>query len=493
LPRSRRPSPATSGRRGLAYKWVALGVTSLGVLMSAIDSTIVVLGLPVMVHDLRASLVTMVWVIMGYTLVSTASLLVLGRIADMFGRVRMYNLGFVVFTVASVLCGTSHSGGQLIAFRLLQGLGSALLMVNSIAIITEAFPREERGRALGLNSVVWNAGSILGPLIGGLLLSGFSWRYLFFVNLPIGAAGTVAAFLFLQELSTRGASEGFDLGGAALFTCGITAILLVLTQGLSLGFTSPPMLALTAVGLLCLLAFYWLEHRLPFPVLDFRLFENRLYGLSVAAAMLQALALFAVSFLVAYYLEAVKGEPPLTTAFLTLPTALVSSVVGPFSGRWSDRIGTRLPATVGLLIQSAGVLWLSFLRPESGVVSVLAPLAILGLGGGLFWSPNTSAAMGAAPVARLGVASATLSTLRNVGFLMSYALAIAVAAKSLPPQVMNALFLHAGVQLGAPDMAAFTTGMSHALHLSFGLSLVAALVSSLRPQPARARLEPAAH
>ena len=482
MPRSNPPSPATSGR-GLPYKWVAFSVTSIGVLMSAIDSTVVVLGLPVMVQDLHATLVSMIWVIMGYTLVSTALLLVLGRIADLFGRVRMYNLGFVVFTLASLFCGLSHSGGQLIAARLVQGVGSAMLMVNSMAIITEAFPSSERGMALGMNSVIWNAGAILGPLIGGVLLSVFTWRSLFFVNLPIGIVGTIMAYVRLRELSHRPAERSFDFVGAALFTASLTAVLLVLTEGLEYGFDSPMILGLLAFGLVGIVLFHRWEHRVVAPVLNFGLFANRLYGLAVGASSVQALGMFSINFLLAYFLEAVKGQPPLTTAFLMLPAPLISSIVAPFSGRWSDRVGPRVPATVGAIIQAGAVLWLAFLHTGSGLWEVVVPLGIMGFGGGMFWSPNTSAAMGSAPPGQLGVASATLTTMRNVGFLMSYALSIVVAAESLPPAVMNALFLNANVTLGGGGMAAFTGGIDHAFALSCGFALVAAVVSSLRVRP----------
>jgi EmrB/QacA subfamily drug resistance transporter len=448
--------------------------------MSAIDSTVVVLGLPVMVQDLHASLVSMIWVIMGYTLVSTACLLVLGRIADLFGRVRMYNLGFVVFTISSLLCGLSHTGGQLIAARLLQGVGSALLMVNSMAIITEAFPPSERGMALGMNSVVWNAGSILGPLIGGVLLSIFTWRSLFFVNLPIGILGTVMAHIRLKELSKRPEERSFDFVGAAIFTAALTAILLVLTEGLQVGFRSPWILGLLAFGLVGIVAFYIWEHRTRVPVLNFALFANRLFGAAIAAGTFQALGMFSINFLIAYFLEAVKGQPPLTTAFLMLPAPLISSIMGPICGRWSDRVGVRVPATVGALIQAGAILWLAFLSTATPLWAVVVPLAVVGFGGGMFWPPNTSAVMGASPPDQLGVASATLSTLRNVGFLMSYALSIVVAAESLPPAIMNALFLNTSITLGGPDMAAFTSGMDHAFALGCGFALIACIISSLR-------------
>src|SRR5271157_1781541 len=198
--------------RKIAYKWIVLSVTTIGALMAAIDSTIVILGLPDMMVKLHADLVSMIWVIMAYILVSTVFLLTFGRVADMLGRVRMYNLGFVVFTIGSALCGISQSATQLILFRLVQGSGAALMMVNGVAIITEVFPPNERGRALGINGITWALGGIAGPLLGGLILTAADWRWIFYINVPIGIVGTVWGYRALKEMSTRNRTERFDLG-----------------------------------------------------------------------------------------------------------------------------------------------------------------------------------------------------------------------------------------------------------------------------------------
>ena len=197
-------------KRKIEYKWIALSVTTIGAMMSAIDGTIVVLALPQMMERLHANLVEMIWVIMAYILISTVLLLTFGRIADMFGRTKLYNLGFVVFTVGSALCGVSRSATQLILSRLVQGSGAALMMVNSTAIITEVFPPDERGRALGINGITWALGGIAGPLLGGLILSLASWRWIFYINVPIGILGSLWGYIALKELSTRNRRESFD-------------------------------------------------------------------------------------------------------------------------------------------------------------------------------------------------------------------------------------------------------------------------------------------
>jgi len=465
----------------IEYKWIALGVTTVGTLMAAIDSTIVVLALPDMMVKLHAELIVMVWVIMAYILISTVFLLAFGRVADMLGRARMYNLGFVIFTVGSALCGIAGGAIQLILFRLVQGAGGAMMLVNGSAIITEAFPARQRGRALGINSIAWAAGGVAGPLLGGLILSAADWRWIFYINVPIGIAGSVWGYRVLRELSPPARNERFDAGGATAFSVGLLALLVALTRGIEAGWTSLPILSLFALFVVMLVLFLARERRIEFPVLDLGLFRSRVYNFAVLASMLQSLAIFSVNFLIIFYLQGVRGYSPLTAALMLIPLPLVSSVVGPLSGLLSDRIGARVPATIGLLVQAAAlVLFIAQLSPDSSYAVIACGLALMGLGGGLFWSPNTSAAMGSAPVARLGIASATLATLRQTGMVTSFALALAVAAGTLPKEVAMQLFVGTNIALGSAPMQAFIIGMKSAFSVSVGLCLVAALMSLAR-------------
>ena len=246
--------PGARGR--IDYKWIALSVTTIGALMAAIDSTIVILALPDMMVKLHADLVEMVWVIMAYILISTVFLLTFGRVADMFGRVRMYNLGFVVFTVGSALCGLSQNATQLILFRLVQGAGAALMMVNSPAILTEAFPPDQRGRALGINGITWALGGIAGPLLGGLILSTASWRWIFYINVPIGIIGTLWGYRALHEISKPRHGEKFDILGSITFSLGLIALLLALNLGIDYGWTSLPILSLFVLFVVMLVLFF---------------------------------------------------------------------------------------------------------------------------------------------------------------------------------------------------------------------------------------------
>jgi EmrB/QacA subfamily drug resistance transporter len=466
--------------RQIEYKWIVLSVTTIGALMAAIDSTIVILGLPDMMVDLHADLISMIWVIMGYILVSTVFLLTFGRVADMLGRVRLYNLGFVIFTIGSALCGFSGDAIQLILFRLIQGSGAALMVVNSVAILTEVFPPNERGRALGINAVTFAAGGVIGPVLGGLILTAGNWRWIFFINVPIGVFGALWGYLSLREMSSRMKGERFDPIGAAAFSLGLVAILLALTLGIQFSWTSTPIVALFLISIILLGIFLWWEQRAKSPVLDFSLFKERVYNFSVLAAMMQALALFAVNFLIIFYLQGVRGDTPLKAALLLIPLPLVSAVLAPMAGTIADRIGARIPATLGLLIQGVALYWFTYITATTPYLQIAAGLALMGIGGGLFYAPNTSAAMNASPIQRLGVASGTLATLRQAGMVTSFALSLAVAAASLPRQVMMQLFVGTNVALGSQVTQAFVIGMHSAFIVSIILCIVAASLSLVR-------------
>jgi EmrB/QacA subfamily drug resistance transporter len=452
--------------------------------MVAIDSTIVILGLPNMLEDLRSNLVLMTWVITGYLLATTILMLTFGRMADMFGRVKMYNLGFIIFTIGSILCGLAPNDKVLVAMRLLQGAGGAMLAANAMAIITEAFPAKERGQAMGLNVITWGAGSVLGPVLGGFILAIASWRWIFLVNLPVGILGTLAAFLLLHDIAPNPKGERFDLGGMLLFLVGIVCVLLGITQGISDGWLAPQILTLFAVGLVALAAFIFWERRAAYPMLDLHLFNNRRYAFSVAAALLQSLAVFAVQFLIVFYLQGVRAYSPLTAAFLILPMPVVTAVLGPLSGRLADRLGGAIPATLGLLMQGSALVVLMFLTPTTPYWALAIALTLMGTGSGFFWPANTSTTMSAAPANRLGVASATLNTLRNVGMIFSFAIALAVTAASMPPAVEAAVFLGTVGHLDPAISQSFTDGMQHAFLASAVICVFAILCSVVRGRQA---------
>ncbi len=289
-------------------------------------------------------------------------------------------------------------------------------------------------------------------------------------------------------MSGRKQGERFDAVGAISFSAGLTALLIALTLGIQYNFTSTPIVLLFGLFLLGLIVFLWWERRVTSPVLDLSLFNNRIYNFSVLSAMMQSLALFAVNFLIVFYLQGVLGYDPLKAALLLIPLPIVTSVIAPLGGNIADHIGARIPATIGLLVQGMALLWFMQLTPNTPYWQIATGLGLMGFGGGLFYPPNTSAAMNASPKNRLGIASGTLATLRQAGMVTSFALALAVAASSLPRNVMMQLFVGNNVTLGSAPMKAFVTGMHSAFLVSTVLVLVAAGISFVRGKEDRGAL-----
>ena len=481
------PSTAQSEAGEQRYQRVALLVVMLGVMLTSIDTTIVVLALPVMKADLHADLLQMVWVIMAYLLVLTILATQVGRLGDLFGRVRMYNLGFAIFTLGSVFCGFAQTGPQLIAFRVLQALGGALVSANSGAIIADTVPAARRGWAYGLTGIGWNIGAVLGILLGGLLITFVNWRAIFFINLPIGLLALflglrVLGLRVLQERSPR-LAERLDLLGMALLGAGLFLALQGLTDMTGTGWTAATGGKLLAGGVLIAGFLLW-ERFAPAPLLDLRLLRQRVLAASVLAAFFQALGSFAVLFLVIMYLQGVRALSPLASSLLLVPGYTLSGVLSPWSGRLADRFGARVPASLGLALQAVGVLLYAQLTVVSPLWQVVLAAIINGLGAALFFPANSSAVMANAPASAYGVASGLLRTLANIGMVCSFAVALLVAAAAISRQAAFAIFLGTS-QLTVLLAHAFVTGMHAALLLSIGLLGIALLLSLLRGHEVR--------
>ena len=414
------------------YKWTVLTVTTVGVLMSGLDSRIVVIGLPTVAASLRADAEQAIWFTQAYTIGSTVALLFLGRVSDMYGRVKVYNVGFAVFTVGSLLTSLSPSPNFFIASRIFQGLGSAALFSNSAAIITDAFPRGELGTALGINSVAFRAGSMFGLTLSGLILAVLDWRFLFYVNIPVGIFGTLWAHIRLHEQNQPERRSPMDWPGFLTFTGFITSLLLSLTTAAygigesvltaSLGFASAA----------SLFVFVWIERRRAAPLLDLSLLRIREFTGAVTAQMINSMAWGAFLLLISLYLQLVKGFSPLQAGISIVPFDLAMLFLAPLSGRLSDRYGARPFATAGLSVFSVSLLAMSTLAPGTPYPTLLVFLVLGGAGMGLFNSPNMSSAMGSVPVHRRGVASGLRATFFNIGFVLSFNIVILVLTFYLP-------------------------------------------------------------
>jgi len=471
----------------MEYKWTVWSVVVLGSLMAAVDSTIVILAILPIAEDLRTDYITIIWVIVAYLLVNTSLMLSLGRIADIFGRKRLYNLGFVIFIIGSALSGFSTSGLMLVGFRAIQGIGAALLTSNSFALISEVFPPQERGKAFGLNSIVWGTGSVLGIILGGIIITYTTWRMIFFINVPIGIVGTYLAYRFIRRGNDSGAKrESFDIVAAIAFTGGLLFLLLGATWGLLYSWADPLTLAFFILSPISFAIFALYEIKLSRdPIIDFRMFRNRTFTFSVTVGLLQSLALFSVNYLLMFFFEGIVGLPIITAAYLILPMALMTSVVGPFAGRWSDRVGARVIGTVGLAIQAVALVLLAALTINTSIYVVAAIEGIYGIGGGMFWPANTSAIMSSSSRERYGVASGVMNTFRNTGMVLSFVLALVAATSVIPSILVYKLFV--GTLSGKLSISlsmAYLSGQRFAFLVSTVLLLVAVAMSSVRGRPA---------
>jgi EmrB/QacA subfamily drug resistance transporter len=462
------PSPGSS-----SYRWWVLLVTSVGALLASLTAGTLVIALPDILRDLHTDLFTLLWIVVGYTLVATVLVLNAGRLADILGRGRMYTAGFVVFTLASIFCALAPSSLPLVGGRLLQGIGGAALMATSAALVTDAFPRRELGRALGINAMVVGAGLILGPILGGFLTA-LGWRTVFWFNVPIGIVGTVAAFAILHDDRPATRRIEVDWAGSALYFVGLMGLMSALAFGGIYGWTTPWVLAGFGGFLLATPVFLWVERRSAAPLLDLDLFRDRMFTMGNLTGLLNGIARNGVLFLLVFYLQGVKGDDPVLAGILLAPLAVGLLVISPISGALADRYGSRELATLGMLVTAAGLAGLMTLAVDTPYWQLALWQLVIGAGSGLFNSPNTSAVMGAVPAAKRGVGAGTRMMLTQSGFVISIALAIGLVTSAMDPQVMLAIF--AGTQTGSSgvDLDPFI----QALHLAFGVGVLASLVGA---------------
>jgi EmrB/QacA subfamily drug resistance transporter len=416
-------TPTDVDREERANKWVVLTLAGVAAFMTTLDSSIVNIALPAIAHAFGVPLTGSVeWVLIGYLVVIAAVLLTFGRLADMVGRKPLFLAGLAVFTLGSALCGAAPSLGALVAARCFQGLGAAAIFSVNIAMITRSFPAAERGRALGVNAILVALGVSVGPTVGGLLTQALTWRWIFYVNLPIGVVVILAAWRLLTERPHL-ERQRFDLPGAALLAVGLAALTLGLSFGQEWGWGSPRFVFAMVLAVAGLAGAVWVERRAPAPVVNPALLRNRAFVSANVSFIAAMLALFAVGFLLPFYLEDLRGYDALQAGLLLTPTSLMLAVVAPVSGALADRVGSRWLAPVGLAIACAGLLLLSQLTAASSVVYLILCLIVTGIGQGLFQAPNTRTLMGAAPRDEQGVASGVLATGRVIGQSLSVALA----------------------------------------------------------------------
>lgn len=445
----------------MKYKWVVLTVTTVGVLMDGLDSRIVIIGLPQVAAALHADAEQAIWFTQAYVLAGTVALLLIGRVTDIVGRVKIYTAGFTIFTIGSALTSLSQNPNQFILWRGLQGLGVAMLFINSVAMIVDATPKKDLGLSLGINQIAFRFGAMAGLTLSGLILSFFDWRALFYVNIPIGIFGTFWAHHRLKELAKVEKKSKVDWLGFVSFSISITSFLLALTfgaYGLSEEVVVYGLVIVSAVSLTIFVAY---ENRQPQPLLDLSLLRNREFTGGVIAQLLNAIAWGAFLLLLSLYFQLVLDMSPLAAGVAIIPFDIAFLIVGPLSGRLSDKFGHLPFTTSGLALTSFALYLFSTVTMVTPISVVIAHMILVGAGMGLFVSPNISSVMSSVPEKRRGIASAFRATFFQVGYVISLNAAVLIMTIVIPYQTITQVISAVNpLTISGSDKVLFMRGLS---------------------------------
>ena len=472
------------------YKWWVFAAVALGTLTSVVNHGSMSVALPTIAQHFGADLSTAQWVVIAEGLAISALILPMGRLSDILGRKQVYFAGLVIFAGAAFMAASSQSITILIAFKVLQGLGAAMTQGTGMAMVTSVFPAEERGKGIGSHASVVGSGGVIGPVMGGFIVTAFDWRWVFYVNVLMGICAMLAVLLLIRSEAFRQntRSRQYDFGGAALSSSVLIAFLLTVSNGASMGWTSAPIIvgALGFVGFL--IAFIWWERRSSSPMLDLALFRSRVFSIGITTNFMSFLAITSARFLMPFYLQAALRYTPALVGFVLLPNAASRIVMGPLSGWLSDRYGWRPFNIIGLLFSAAGLFVLASLSATSSIIVVLAGILLQSAGSGLFQSPNSASIFSAADASRHGVVAAFVNLSRNSGNVTGIAIATSIvtavmAGGGFEPQIDAVLEAGQGSGL----LASFMTGL-RVVFLSMAVLQVIGAVASFfkydpRPEP----------
>ena len=446
-------------------KWWTLGALAFALFMIMLDNTVVNVALPSIQRDLGIGLSELEWTVNAYALTFAVLMLSGGKLADFFGRRRVFLLGLALFTFSSLACGLATSGGTLIGARTLQGVGAALMMPATLSIISATFPPKQRGLAIGIWAGVSAMALAIGPLIGGLIAEHIDWSWIFFVNVPIGILGLLVGRVVIEESRDTSSEQRLDLPGLLASGIGLFALTFALIEANSCCWTDPVIVGLLALSAVALAAFVLLELHQRSPMLDLSLFRSSTFAGANVVALLVTLAMFGVFFFMSIYMQNVLGYSATKTGAAFLPMTVLIILIAPIAGRSSDRIGSRALMTVGMLCLAASLALFSRLGLDSTFWDIFPGLIVGGFGMALVMTPMTAAALGSVPVEKSGVGSGVLNTFRQVGGALGIAVMGAIVAS------------YVDLDGGRPDPSSFIDGFQTALRVSAAFALLGALVA----------------
>ncbi|KUO50833.1 MAG: multidrug MFS transporter [Desulfitibacter sp. BRH_c19] len=444
---------------------LAIGI---GTFMGPLDGSVVNIALPSISGHYDVSLAIVEWVVMSYLLVISSLLLTYGRMGDLYGYKKIYILGFIIFAIGSLLCGLSPTIFLLIVFRAVQAIGAGMMMSMGPAIITHITHPKERGKSLGMIAISVSIALTTGPILGGFLTSHFGWQSVFFINIPIAIIAIIMAVKLIPTIESQ-ERQPFDIIGSFILFFALISILFPLSYAEKIGWGNPLISTLIITGILLLIAFLILEKRIAYPMLDLSLFKNKLYSMGNLSAMINYMAMYSVILIMPFYLQQLLEMSPSQAGLMLIPMPLVTMVVAPISGTISDKVDTRYVSSTGMAVTAFGLWLLSTLDVNSSLLFIGTAFAVIGLGTGMFQTPNNSAVLGSVPPNRRGIASSMLAIMRNIGMVLGVAIAGAIFSSRL-----NLLMEEQGM------VQAYAGAMNATFLVAAGLALIAVLTSLVR-------------
>ncbi len=465
------------------YKWLAYCAIAIGVFLPVMDQSGVNLAIPRIAERFLLDIPTAQWIVLGYVLSTSALLLPMGRVSDMLGRERVFMSGLIAFIVLGALGGASQSFQALIVAKVLQGMAAAAIQANGMAMVMDVFPRSDRGQAIGLYMTIIGTGSISGPIIGGLLVSAFDWRAIFYAGVPVGLVAFLAAALVLRRTSRRdgaGLLGSFDWMGAILSSSALVSFLLAMTNAYRLGWSSPLVVSGLIIAVVMIGSFVFWERSASNPMFDLGLFRNALFSIGISARSLSFLAGSSVFFLMPFFLIQVLDYSARDAGLMMLPGSLLMAAMGPISGRLSDSIGTRWLAAAGMALSASAMLVFSRLGVDSPAIHVMVGMALSGAGMGTFSSTNTSAITIGLGRERYGIVSALLAVARTASNVTGIALATTIVAFTMASMGYEPSLAAVSEGSGQGLREAFVAGIHRVYLVAAGLAVTAMVLSVAR-------------